>query len=254
MKPVGIIFLLSAIFLPLTSLANSPDIIWDKIRFNELDKNHDYEISSGTGFYINDYHIVTSKHVVQNCVNIAVRGDEIKPHIVELFNQYENADLALLKSQMKPRSTPYLRKNFDSVKVGDRISTIGYPLDAAQTGKYVAKSEEVTAIKDDEISGYKSIEFTNKIDHGNSGGPILDGNSNIIGIVTSKVTYQDSKTNMKETFGKGLFIDALIDYLNKYRIRYQILTSYDVLENFRTDFDARIYVVNIHCIKERTKN
>lgn len=245
------ILILISIFFVFSSSADGKSDLWDDVRFSKLDNNRKYQISSGTGFYVNNNYIITNKHVVEKCVNIAVRGDYTIAHNVVLHDSYSKEDLAILKTNIKPQSVPYFRKNISTIKVGDIIDTIGYPLDSGVSGVYVTKKSKVTAIISDNFSGLKKIEFTDKIDHGNSGGPILDVNSNIIGVVKEKVTYikENGETLI---FGRGLMLDSLFDYLDSLSIKYNTKYSFDFLQNYKSDFDARIYVVNIHCIKEES--
>ena len=56
---------------------------WDDLRLKGLKPGVLYEISSGSGFFINRDMIVTNRHVVENCANIAVRG-AVKPTLVTL--------------------------------------------------------------------------------------------------------------------------------------------------------------------------
>lgn len=62
--------LLFIIILPCISLADH----WDDVRFKGLMPGKHYPINIGSGFYVNQENIITNKHVVENCKNIAVRG------------------------------------------------------------------------------------------------------------------------------------------------------------------------------------
>ena len=55
---------------------------------------------------------------------------------------------------------------------------------------------KVLKIKTDVKSGYEDLEFTDNINHGNSRGPLLDKNSNLVSIVTAKLTYKYDNPNI----------------------------------------------------------
>lgn len=66
-----LLFIISAIHA-CYSLAND----WDNIRFYNLQPGKEYQISMGSGFFVNKDTIVTNKHVVEKCKNIAIRGPD----------------------------------------------------------------------------------------------------------------------------------------------------------------------------------
>jgi S1-C subfamily serine protease len=244
---IKLLFYVSFIFNAYSALARENDGIWDNIRFSGLDQTKQYNISSGTGFYVNEDLILTSKHVVENCENIAVRGAMITPHRVELFSSHESEDLALLSSPLPPYSTPYFRVNYDQIKLGDNIFTIGYPLDRSQSGLYIQKQANISNISKNTQTGFKEFEFTDSIDHGNSGGPILDSGLNIIGLVKAKISYKDSKNQVKK-YGIAVGLQGILNFLDSNRIEYKSIKTVDLVQNYTVDDKAQSYIVNIHCI------
>ncbi len=88
-----------AIFFIITStVAHASD--WDNLRFKNLQPGKSYPITIGSGFFVNQDTIVTNKHVVENCLNIAVRG-AVKPTLVKLMLFDDKLDLATLKSPLR---------------------------------------------------------------------------------------------------------------------------------------------------------
>lgn len=220
---------------------------WDKVRFFELPEGK-YNVSMGSGFFITNDHIITNYHVVKKCKNIAIRG-AVKPCLAKLKHFSEEKDLAILESFNQasniPNKLPYLRFNNAKVKIKDEIISVGYPLEHSTSGTYVIGRALITNI----ISDNKStlFEFTDSVDHGNSGGPLLDNSLNIIGVVTSRVTYADSAGN-KRSFGSAISVSGLIEFLNQYQVKYFGKDTYDIFVDYRANQSAENYVVNIHCI------
>ena len=123
-----------AIFFIITStVAHASD--WDNLRFKNLQPGKSYPITIGSGFFVNQDTIVTNKHVVENCLNIAVRG-AVKPTLVKLMLFDDKLDLATLKSPSPPMRVPYLRNNHSEINIGDILFSIGYPLERGESGNY----------------------------------------------------------------------------------------------------------------------
>jgi S1-C subfamily serine protease len=225
---------------------------WDDVRFKNLPSGKTYEINSGTGFFVNRENIVTNRHVVEKCLNIAIRG-AVPDQLATLIAVDQELDLALLKSQSAPQRIPYLRINYDKVSVNDTIFTIGYPLEHSNTGQYLIKESVVIKVSErTDNTNFTNIQFTDIINHGNSGGPLLDKNSNIIGVVTAKLTFysKEDPNVATKTLGMAIGLDGLIEFLKKNRIFYASNSTYDIFTNYNVDRLVKDYVVNIHCIKQ----
>jgi S1-C subfamily serine protease len=235
--------LLFIIMLPNISLANR----WDDLRFSNLKAGTNYSISIGSGFYVNEENIITNRHVVENCHNIAVRG-AVKPTLVQLVLVDKELDLALLKSPNPSNRVPYLRNNHDAIKAGDILFSIGYPLETGETGEYIIKEAKVLATKEDH-NKLTHIEFTDNVNNGNSGGPLLDKNSNLVGVVTAKLTYtyNDPSIPSKEV-ALAIGVEGLITFLKKAGVTYASSSTYDIFTNYHVDRLTKDYVVNIHCV------
>ncbi len=239
-----LLLLLIILTIPASAIADS----WDEVRFHGLMAGKEYQISMGSGFFVNRDNIVTNKHVVENCQNIAIRG-AVKPTLAKLILVDKEMDIAVLHSPTSPQKIPYLRNNHDEVKNGDTLFSIGYPLERDQTGKFIVKQAKVLRTKTDIQSGFEDIEFTDNVNHGNSGGPLLDKNSNLVGIVTAKLTYKyDDPSIPPKHVALAIGVEGLINFLKKNNIDYASTSSYDIFTNYHVDKIAKDYVVNIHCI------
>lgn len=236
------------------SFADSASDHWDEVRFHGLPRGTSYQIEMGSGFFINRDTIITNKHVLGDgkCRNVAVRG-AVEPQLAEIILIDKNLDLALLKTKTFPRRVPYLRVNYSHIIPGDLLFSVGYPLDNSISGEYVIKKEEVinvTKTSPDNPNSFIDIEFTDNIDHGNSGGPLMDKNAHIVGVVTAKITSYDPEDpeNTKTSVGMAIGIDGVMDFLRRNNIPYGVNYSYDIFTN-NVDKEVRDYIVNIHCVK-----
>jgi serine protease Do len=245
MKYIGFI----ALFL-YTYTASANDT-WDNVRFKGLPAGVTYQISSGTGFYVNRTDIVTNRHVLDQCLNIAVRG-AIAPALAEIVIIDKNLDLALIRTASSPKRVPYLRTNYKQISTRDVLFTVGYPLERSNTGEYIIKEAQVLEVNDrTDNTKFTNIEFTDTIDHGNSGGPLLDKNTNIVGVVTAEITTYDAydPNKIDKTTGMAIGLDGLLDFLTRNNIPYAANSTYDIFTNYNLDDQVKYYVVNIHCVK-----
>lgn len=245
--------LLVTLILLLFNSSILADEAWDEVRFAGLPRGVEYDIASGTGFYVNNENIVTNRHVVTGCRNIAIRG-AVAPQLATLVVIDEELDLALLKASSPPQRVPYLRINYDAVAKDDILFSVGYPLDHSETGNYAIKEARVLSVKSrTDQTAFTNIQFTDTVDHGNSGGPLLDKNSNIVGVVTAKLTSYDPEdpNNTRVSVGMAIGLDGLIDFLRRNSVTYAANATYDIFTNYSSSVDklARGYVVNIHCVK-----
>ncbi len=234
-------------FIIISNVAYASD--WDKVRFQNLAPGKTYPISIGSGFFVNQDNIVTNKHVVEHCLNIAVRG-AVKPTLVRLLFVDNKLDLAVLQSPLAPMRVPYLRNNHSEIHIGDILFSIGYPLERGETGNYIILEAKVLNTKKDPDTGFSHIEFTDNVNHGNSGGPLLDKNSNLVGVVTAKLVYKYSDPNLPpKNVALAIGVEGLIDFLKKSNIPYASSSSYDIFTNYHVDRLTKDYVVNIHCVQ-----
>jgi S1-C subfamily serine protease len=224
---------------------------WTSIREDGLTPGVTYQISSGTGFFIQQGYFVTNAHVVHNCLNIAVRG-AVEPAKAQLVALDKENDLALLYTSTFSHRIAYLRSNND-LKLNDVLFVIGYPLTHADTGDYVTAGARVMEVN----PSSNQIEFTAVVDHGNSGGPLLDSVGNVVGVVQGKKSYYHLAADSSQisdhdqpfqVHGVAIGLSTLKNFLAQNRINYASNATYDMFVDYHPEEKAHDYVVNVHCV------
>jgi S1-C subfamily serine protease len=158
--------------------------------FNVFPSTPTRQQSLGSGFVIDRAgHIVTNYHVIQGAQQIQVSfsgQDEIKATVV---GKDASTDTAVLKIDAHARAlTPLQLGNSDAVTVGDAVYAIGNPFGFTRTlttGVVSAVQRQIEAPNSLKID--HAIQTDAAINHGNSGGPLIDAAGRVIG-VTSQIS------------------------------------------------------------------
>jgi putative serine protease PepD len=143
----------------------------------------------GSGFvYDGDGHIVTNQHVVEGATSVSVKFWSGKTYDAQVVGTDASTDLAVLKVNA-PASELFPLSLGDSSKlaVGDAVVAIGSPFGLEGTvtsGIVSALHREMTSPNHFAIDN--SIQTDAAINHGNSGGPLLNAQGKVVG-VTSQI-------------------------------------------------------------------
>ncbi len=143
--------------------------------------------ATGTGFvYDTDGHIVTNEHVIDGASSVSVKLADGTTYKATVVGADTSTDLAVLKiSAPVSKLTTLALGDSSAVAVGDGVVAIGNPfgLDGTVTSGIVsAINREISAPDSAPIEG--AIQTDAAINHGNSGGPLLDLEGKVIGITS----------------------------------------------------------------------
>lgn len=142
---------------------------------------------TGSGFIVDPAGvIVTNLHVVQGLKTAAVKlanGDVYDQVQVKAFD--ERKDLAVI--QIQGFSLPILELgNSDEVQPGAPVTLVGNPLGLEGS----VSTGVVSGIRNE--GGFRVIQTDAAANPGNSGGPLLDGQGKVVGVLTFKLGGAES--------------------------------------------------------------
>lgn len=164
--------------------------------------------SGGTSFLIDGAgYLVTNSHVINGASTLVVVNKGREYIARNVYNDPSN-DIAILKIEdhdWKPISNlPYsIRKS--SVDLGEEIFTLGFPRNEVVYNRgYMSAS---SGYNDDTLS----IQIAISANPGNSGGPLLDRNGDVIGILSTR----DKQANEVVFASKAININKAIEELKK---------------------------------------
>lgn len=137
-----------------------------------------------TGFMLTkDGYVVTNYHVVNGADSVHLQNNKGQAYKAQIVYTDKDRDLAILyindENFKSLKSVPYTFKKGKS-DLGEDIFTLGFPRDEAVYGQGYLSSN--TGYAGDTIAYQISI----PVNPGNSGGPVLDNNGNVIGIISGK--------------------------------------------------------------------
>jgi S1-C subfamily serine protease len=139
----------------------------------------------GTGFIISsDGKIATNLHVVKDLQNGGVQlasGEKFDSFSVLMFD--ERRDIAIIKIPgFDLPSVPL--GNSNNIQVGEPILVVGSPLGLQGS----VTTGVISSVRDDPAGGgFKVLQTDAAANPGNSGGPLVDRQSEVIGIITFKI-------------------------------------------------------------------
>jgi serine protease Do len=140
--------------------------------------------SGGTGFIVEAKgYLVTNAHIVKNARNIAVqnnKGEDFNAILVFIDLQKDLAILKIEDKNFKPfNSIPYNIKK-SSTELAESIYTLGYPRNEIVYGEGYLSAK--TGFNGDTLSCQIAI----AANPGNSGGPVLNRNGEVIGVLSTR--------------------------------------------------------------------
>ncbi len=153
----------------------------------------------GSGFVIDKAgHIVTNYHVVRgaNAIQVSFSNNEhFKARVVGVD---PSTDSAVLQVQVKSRALKSLPLgNSESARVGDQVIAIGNPfgLDRSVTSGIVSAVQRRIEAPN-QLSISHVIQTDAALNHGNSGGPLLNAQGQVIGVNAQIETGGQSQGNV----------------------------------------------------------
>ena len=159
--------------------------------FGDQGGNGGTEHSLGSGVIVDSKgYIITNQHVVDKADRIRVKLDGDPPgvqHDAKLIGTDQETDLAVIKIDVDHPLTAAKLGNSDSMNVGDWVLAIGSPFALEETvtaGIVSSKGRDI----DNRHQFQRFIQTDAAINPGNSGGPLVNMNSEVIGINTAIFT------------------------------------------------------------------
>ena len=137
--------------------------------------------SNGAGFVVDpDGLIVTNRHNVRDASRLVVGFSDGTYALASVVGAAEKVDLAVIRVNIGHKLSALTFAKSENVRVGDPVLAIGNPLGV---GTSVSAGIVSALNRDINDSAYDDfIQTDAAINHGNSGGPLINGSGQVIGM------------------------------------------------------------------------
>ena len=186
-----------------TSGSNTPSF-----PFNNPQQGQQKTEAEGTGFVIDTKgNILTAQHVVNNASSITVQFEDGATAKAKLVGSDRSTDTAVIHVDVSSSKLhPLSLGDSSSVQPGQSVAAIGSPFGLAETmtaGIVSATNRTITA--PNQFSITSAIQTDAAINHGNSGGPLIDAATNTVIGINDQI---ESDTNDNSGVGFAVPINA----------------------------------------------
>jgi hypothetical protein len=168
----------------------------------------------GSGFFVTPRLIVSNAHVVEKSSSVLIRLSN-REAWGEVIKVSERFDLALIEIDENSLEGSPISIG-DNTRLGQKIRVFGFPLPMFQ-GFTLKVTEGIVSgllgLSDDPLS----FQITAPIQPGNSGGPILDDKSRLIGVAVAsldKLFVAKATGSLPENVNLGIHLDVISEFLH----------------------------------------
>lgn len=200
--------------------------------------------ATGSGFFVDDAgHLLTNHHVIEGCAEVRLAGrGSARVQAIDA-----ESDLALLAAE--PDGTaPLTFRDGTGIRPGDGIVVVGFPLQGTLASEMIVTAGIVNA-----LAGLgndrRFIQIQAPVHGGNSGGPLLDGSGNVVGVIVSKldVAFAEAANELPQNLNFAVSGWTARAFLDSNGVRYGSRPSDAAMQTADIADQARPATVMIEC-------
>ncbi len=203
----------------------------------------------GTGFVVSpDGIVLTNNHVVPHCQSIAIRQHDGSVVDATVLAADATNDLALLKTSPSASTVAQFRDGSD-IRQGEAVVAVGFPLPGTVSSGPILTTGVVNA-----LAGFKNdsreYQISAPVQHGNSGGPLLDQAGNVIGIVSSGLEARstgDNKIEVPQNVNFAIKASIARSFMDINSVHYVRASTSKPIETPEIGERAHKFIVQIAC-------
>lgn len=175
-------------------------------------------IGKGTGFFVSTQgHFLTNYHVIQNASAVEIVTTDGNRFPAKIIRIDPANDLALCQAEYKDSKPITINADVEYEK-GQEVLTLGYPISELQ-----GQEQKATFGRINSLSGlYDDVRYLQvdvPVQPGNSGGPLINKNGELIGIITATL---DQRKVLKAS---GSFAQN-VNYATKFDYAIPLIKNY----------------------------
>ena len=163
-----------------------------------------------------DGYLITNYHCIENSTEVKVKGingDFNVTHAATVVAKDPSNDLALLKltdPALKFPPLPYQLRT-TGVMQAERIYALGFPV-AEALGNEIKITEGIISSRSGPQGDVSKFQISAAVNPGNSGGPLIDENGNVIGVIHAKMGAVDATGYAV----KALYLDTFLKSVDSF--------------------------------------
>lgn len=192
----------------------------------------------GSGFIVDkNGYIVTNAHVVENTSRITVKLDSGEEFTAKVVGTDEQTDIAVLKIEAG-RELPAVKfGDSDKAEVGDWVLAIGSPFGLAKTvtAGIISQKQRETPFAS---AFQRFIQTDAAINRGNSGGPLVNVDGEVIGVNSQIATSTGDYNGIGFALPSRVTENVLAQIIQNGKVRRGYLGAY--LDSVKVEF-AKVY-------------
>ncbi|MDA8688052.1 S1C family serine protease [Candidatus Pelagibacter bacterium] len=177
-------------------------------------------IGSGSGFFINNKgYALTNNHVVDICAQSVAVVDG-RETLFRVIATDKTNDVAVLKTDYKSRN--YIKINEDGAKLGENVIAVGYPL-AGRLSDSVKITRGIVSSTSGLNNNIGQIQIDAALQPGNSGGPVLNENGDLVGIASAglnKLLMAKEAKYIPENVNFAVASPIVVNILKSKKVKY----------------------------------
>ena len=177
-------------------------------------------IGSGSGFYINNKgYALTNNHVIDICAQ-SVAVIDGKETLFRVIATDKTNDVAVLKTNYKSRN--FIKINEDGAKLGENVIAVGYPL-AGRLSDSVKITKGIVSSLSGLDNNIGQIQIDAALQPGNSGGPVLNENGELVGIASAglnKLLMAKEAKYIPENVNFAVASPIIVNILKSKKVKY----------------------------------
>lgn len=203
-------------------IAEAVDKVYDAVVVVKTYRNKEL-YATGTGFVYeidgNKAHILTNHHVIESGEEVYVQFTDGNSEEVQIVGSDKYADIAVLSIDANDSVKVASIGSSEDARIGDTVFAVGAPLDASTysgtvTRGIVSGKNRLVSVSlgNSNISDWvmSVLQTDAAINSGNSGGPLANGNGEVIGITSMKLVNSGV-----EGMGFAIPIETAMEYARK---------------------------------------
>ena len=201
---------------------------------------------TGTGFFVSPNHIITNNHVTAYCDEIEVKNKTYKSR-VELLDTDATTDLTILITG-KPNNNFLFFRDRKPLATGEQSIALGYPFSSSLGSDLKVTTGNIAA-----LTGFRNniaeLQLTAPVQPGNSGGPLLDDNGNVIGVIVSRLEKSREITGDRVAQNVNFAIKSNMAkiFMDLNMVEYQVRKSNSVTAASQIVSEAKRATVQVIC-------